>query len=795
MQKFYNPLIFLCSLFLFSFSLQAQDAGDKMFDNNVLHEVRFQFSQSNYWNQLVSNFEDNFDPSIPVPYLLGNVTIDGELVDSIGVRFKGFTSYQYDSNKKPIKIDFNEFVKGKRYDGLRKLNLHIAYGDASLHRDVLAYQLMRDMGVHAPRTAWAKVYFNDQYWGLYQIIEQVDKEFLNRNFANAKGNLFKNKGWSHLEWLSEDKNDYKENLELKTNEEGDDWSGLIEMINILNNSSDSDFKTKFEKKFNVELFLKTLAVDVATNNWDSYLQHGRNYYMYEDTTTGIINWIPWDYNFSLGGGFVFNNSDCFIWPSFTTFTDDSNTASFRDWSYTSSEGTYSWDFGDGNTSEEIHPIHTYDTKAEYQVCLTITIDEDCIETLCEFIDLNYDYSSCNSIQNGSCPHEADIVFSSVVNFRDECCGQWSEDCEDLYSNIDGTINGTGGSDDFSIDQSENEGALINRILAVEEYRKFFYQQFCDLMNNVMREDRIFAQMDKNFELIDNAAETELFSLFTYEDFLEDIGQLGEDLGLKSYFTRRIAGLNQELPELYDCPVQNMALGFGEVVINEIVASNDSIGGEADPDGGYPDWIELYNTTDFTIDLSEVYLSDDELDLRKWQFPEGTMIDEDDYLIVWADNDLDQQGIHASFKLSKGGEQLYLSNAVGTVIDSMSFGEQQTNIAYARIPNGSGDFKFWTTTFDGNNDEGASNTKDDKFDQQVSVFPNPSSGEFNIEIKDERTGPYYFELMDAAGQLIFQNKNLSKKSSIDLSNYASGIYLMRIINSQGRTTSKKLTRLK
>jgi len=261
--------------------LHAQN-GDKIFDHEILHEINFEFTQSNYWTTLVNNFESNFDPSIPVPYLLGNVTIDGELVDSVGVRFKGFTSYPYDSNKKPIKIDFNEFVRGKRFDGLRKLNLHIGYGDASLHRDVLAYRLMRDMGVHAPRTSWARVSFNGQYWGLYQIIEQVDREFLNRNFGETEGNLFKNKGWSHLEWEGDTPEIYQQNIELKTNEEENDWSGFMEFVTVLNNSTDAEFKEEIEKTFNVELFLKTLAVDVATNNWDSYVEHGRNYYMYED---------------------------------------------------------------------------------------------------------------------------------------------------------------------------------------------------------------------------------------------------------------------------------------------------------------------------------------------------------------------------------------------------------------------------------------------------------------------------------------------------------------------------------
>jgi len=796
MKKITYSTLFFIAFILNSVFLQAQDAGDKIFDNDILHEINFEFTDSNYWNTLVQNFENNFDPTTPVPYLQGNVWIDGELVDSVGVRFKGFTSYQYDSNKKPIKIDFNEFVQGKRFDGLRKLNLHIGYGDASLHRDVIAYRMMRDMGVHAPRSAWARVSFNGQFWGLYQIIEQVDKEFIKRNFGESGGNLFKNKGWSHLYWEGSEPLVYQENIELKTNEEENDWTGFLEFLDALNNSSDADFKNAIEEKFNVELFLKTLAVDVATNNWDSYLEHGRNYYMYEDVSTGRFNWIPWDYNFSLGGSFVSaGGEDCFILPNFATLTTNTRTAEFHDWSSAFGDMIYAWDFGDGNTSAEPHPKHTYSTVGIYEVCLKISLedDEECFETLCRSIDLQEDLNECNAISSGAHDKEADVIFASVVEFNSLCCQNWDVDCQNLYDNVEDAVNGDG-ENNFSIDQTENDKILINRLLAVPEFQDMYYQQFCELMENVMLEERVFDIMDTNFELIDAAAAEEPYSLFTYDDFLKDIGQISEEQGLKSILTKRIAGLNEELPEIYNCPVSNSQVSFGEVVINELVASNDSIGGEADPAGGYPDWIELYNTQNFTIDLSDVFLSDDILDLRKWQFPDGTMIDEDDYLIVWADNDLDQAGIHAAFKLSKGGESLYLSNAVGTMIDSISFGEQQTNIAYARVPNGVGDFKLWTTTIDRSNDDGVSDTDDDVFDKEVTIFPNPSSGLVQVSINGENNMSNSFELINASGQLLDKKIEFGNKTTIDIHNYPTGVYLIRIINSNGNVSNKKLTRI-
>ena len=129
------------------FGLLGQSRGDQIFDDSKVHEIRFEFNQSNYWQQLIDNYENNADPFDDKPYLMGTVNIDGEQVDSIGVRFKGFTSYPLQSDKKPIKIDFNEFVSGQRYDGLRKLNLNNGTGDPGMQRDVISYDLHNAIGV------------------------------------------------------------------------------------------------------------------------------------------------------------------------------------------------------------------------------------------------------------------------------------------------------------------------------------------------------------------------------------------------------------------------------------------------------------------------------------------------------------------------------------------------------------------------------------------------------------------------------------------------------------------------
>lgn len=139
-----------------------------------------------------------------------------------------------------------------------------------------------------------------------------------------------------------------------------------------------------------------------------------------------------------------------------------------------------------------------------------------------------------------------------------------------------------------------------------------------------------------------------------------------------------------------------------VVINELMADNDNI--ITDPQGDYDDWLELHNRTDSSVMLTGLYLSDKEDNPTKWAFPENTEIPANGYLIVWLDEDHDDEdateGLHANFKLSKGGEIAILvgPDAEGNqVLDSITFGEQETDVAFGRLPDGTGDFQVVQAT--------------------------------------------------------------------------------------------------
>ncbi|MEP6795276.1 MAG: lamin tail domain-containing protein, partial [Saprospiraceae bacterium] len=117
--------------------------------------------------------------------------------------------------------------------------------------------------------------------------------------------------------------------------------------------------------------------------------------------------------------------------------------------------------------------------------------------------------------------------------------------------------------------------------------------------------------------------------------------------------------------------------YTQVLINELQASNATT--IADPESGeFNDWIELYNPGNSSVNLTGWYLSDSN-NPSEWGFPAGTVVNAKGFLLVWADGS--GTGLHTSFKLSAGGEQLALFDPSGTKASEVVYVEQPSDISY------------------------------------------------------------------------------------------------------------------
>ena len=144
-----------------------------------------------------------------------------------------------------------------------------------------------------------------------------------------------------------------------------------------------------------------------------------------------------------------------------------------------------------------------------------------------------------------------------------------------------------------------------------------------------------------------------------------------------------------------------------VVINELMSSNANV--VADQNGEYDDWIELYNNTVNDVNLSGYYLTDSKSNQIKWSIPEGTIISQKSYLIIWADGDTLQIGLHTNYKLSALGETVVLLTPELKVIDMVEYGEQPIVVgepavekSFGRVPNGTGAFSWQVPSYNSEN---------------------------------------------------------------------------------------------
>lgn len=279
--------------------------GAIVFNDSIIHEIKIKTDLEDWFTTLEAEFHANIqNPDVyPEIYHECEVTFDGVTTYSCGFREKGNASNTLANfgRKNPLKIAFDHINNNQTFNGLKKINLNIFINDPSLMHDAVCNKLMRDAGLNASRTAYTKVWVNDEYIGLYLIIENIDKTFLTSKYGsdiNNDGNLYKtDRGASvPLDWQGSDKEKYKQQgMKLTTNEDEDDWTGFINFVDFLNNYSGDDFKQQLETKFDVHSYLRALAVEKCVRSWDSYWGGGNNYYLY-DHPDGKWRWLPWDMN-------------------------------------------------------------------------------------------------------------------------------------------------------------------------------------------------------------------------------------------------------------------------------------------------------------------------------------------------------------------------------------------------------------------------------------------------------------------------------------------------------------------
>lgn len=161
---------------------------EDVLDKNSITSIDIKIKESD-WKWLLEN-------ATKEEYKSADVTINGETFNNVGIRPKGnssLTSVANDSttDRYSIKIDFGQYVDGQTYHGIRKLALNNNISDATYMKEAISYDIYNFLGIATPEYSYTDIKINGSDWGLYLGVEVIDERFIEKNYGEVNGNLYK----------------------------------------------------------------------------------------------------------------------------------------------------------------------------------------------------------------------------------------------------------------------------------------------------------------------------------------------------------------------------------------------------------------------------------------------------------------------------------------------------------------------------------------------------------------------------------------------------------------------------
>ena len=290
-----------------------------LFSRQKIHEVNVSIQEDYFFDMIYRKHDESRETERR--YMPADVSIDGYSMDNTGFRIRGNYNKNYPKDSFKLKFSETELYRGmeyleeglyesvpenenRRFLGLRRLNLRAAPTDFSRMNEVAGYEIFKILGYPHPRVSWAKLYITEtdrngkimkdnEYKGLYLLTEDIDKTFLNYNFKNPEGNLYKTTDIpANLENNADLKNyltfDGRRIYELRTNELQDDYSDLEKFIQSINLNW-----SNIQNVANMTLLAKYFAASNFQGNWDDYVFLPHNFFLYSDPNFGFV-FLPWD---------------------------------------------------------------------------------------------------------------------------------------------------------------------------------------------------------------------------------------------------------------------------------------------------------------------------------------------------------------------------------------------------------------------------------------------------------------------------------------------------------------------
>ncbi|MFY1696048.1 CotH kinase family protein [Solwaraspora sp. WMMA2101] len=320
-----------------------------LFDSTVAHEITLVFADADYQRMLDAYFDDG-----EKEYLEADLVVDGTTIPSVGIRLKGNSTLggltrdgetaqrgggqfgggqgqpagggqpdgaaqgggrQFGGGQGmgmaglaaekpetlPWLISFDEFVEGRRYQGLQEIAVRVGGmgGGAAVANEALSLSLLATAGMTTQRYAYGAFTVNDRPTTARLVVEHPDEQYAAG--VGSNGVLYKSLASGSFSYQGEDLIDYQDDFKQVNLTGSQDLQPVINLIRWASEASDEEFDAELADHVDVESFARYVAAQNLLLNFDDMAGPGRNYYLYYDLTTRKFTVISWDHNLTLRG--------------------------------------------------------------------------------------------------------------------------------------------------------------------------------------------------------------------------------------------------------------------------------------------------------------------------------------------------------------------------------------------------------------------------------------------------------------------------------------------------------------
>ena len=633
----------------------------------------FIMTKDDEWKEEMEVF---YRTDVAVP---ADLIVDGKQYKDVGLKYRGNSSYF--SVSPDLKRSINLYLDHKHGDqrlfGYKTLNLLNSNSDPTFMREVIYSHVARDY-IPAFKGNFIKVVINGESWGIYSHIQQYNKDFLEDNFGTRGGVRWKigagGGGRGNLGYPGERKEDYG-GYQLRTTGADDAWKKLAEFTKLLNETPPEKLAEALNERLDIDSALWSLALECVFQD-EGYFTRGSDYNLYLDPG-GRFHVLQHDGNevMNIPGGpgmpsglsgpklEPFYNADNPDRPlMFKLFQVPELKARYRHHLKTITKEWIAWD--------KISPL-----VEGYASLISDEVKKDVRK-----------HSSFEAFEKGLLKTSSDgrrtkLGLKPFTEGRREFLLNHPEVNLPAPTIASVTVLDEAKSTDSPRIEAKTTGETLAKAVVL---------WFADGKNEPYSQVAMQPVGQADGGVFAAAIPAQL---------------AGKNV---RYYVEARSGDEEMTSDFFPARAEAKPLSFrvkspkaenSHLRINEVVAENKAVA--KDPQGDFDDYIEIVNTSGSEVDLSGKYLTDSKKNPRKWRFPKGTKIAAGGRLVVWADEDgKAKEGLHANFKLAKGGETIQLIDSDSTgnaILDEVKIAKLGPDSAFRRLPDAKGDFSEGAAT--------------------------------------------------------------------------------------------------